>query len=146
VIPKVVEALVVWLRWPNEIELDLLDRNIDIGLWHTLAINPQTGGPYLSSRRLLVLLDELPDSSRFKKASERNGRRSRDEEVREDTHNEIALLRASFHVAYGGQDAAYKPYLYRDPIDEKIFAEREAAKAARGAQSINDFDAQLGHS
>lgn len=124
----------------------LAEYGLDIGLWHTLAINPQTGGPYLSSRRLLVLLDKLPDESEFKKASERNGRQSRKERVTEDLHNEIAWFRSSYYALKGGEKFAYKPHIYRDPLDEKVLAELAAEESARNQQSQSDFDAQLGYS
>ncbi|MGB3484025.1 MAG: hypothetical protein WBB07_17640 [Mycobacterium sp.] len=124
----------------------LAHRNVDIGLWHTLAINPQTGGPYLSSRRLLVLLDKLPDDSEFKKVSERNGRQSRQERVAEDLHNEIAWLRSSYYAVNGGKDAIYEPRIYRDPIDEKALAELKAEEDALAAQGVEEFNAQIGFS
>lgn len=62
------------MRWPDEIESDLLLRGIDIAHWHQLTINPETGCPRLSSRRLMVLLEHLPDTSEFKAAAERGGR------------------------------------------------------------------------
>lgn len=68
------------------------------------------------------------------------------QQVIEDLHNEIAWLRASYYVVNGGKDAAYKPRIYLDPIDEKIQAEREAEEAAQDAQSIDDFNAQIGYS
>jgi hypothetical protein len=114
-------------------------------LWHRLTINPDTGGPYLSSRRLLNLLEQLPDESEFKRLSERNGRRSRREEVADDTHNEISRLRASFHVAHGGKEAFYEPFIYRDPVDEKAIAERKAEEATRAVESQGDFESQLGY-
>lgn len=93
-----------------------------------------------------MVLDHLPDSSEFKKASDRGGRQSRAERVAEDHYNETAMLRASFHVAHGGKDAAYEPRRYLDPIDEKIRAEREAAQAAEDAEAAGDFDAAIGYS
>lgn len=114
-------------------------------MWHRLTINPDTGGPYLSSRRLLVLLEKMPDTSEFKKASERDGRQARSERVPEETYNEIARLRASFHAAHGGKEAAYEPDRYLDPIDEKLHAEREAARVERAESANADFEAQLGY-
>ncbi|MGQ9348951.1 hypothetical protein [Mycolicibacterium gilvum] len=118
---------------------------MDIGLWHSLKINPDTGGPYLSSRRLLNLLERLPEESEFKKQSERGGRQSRAERVREDTYNEIAKQRVSFHAAHGGEAAVYEPFLYRDPVDERLIAERKAEEAKRAIDSQGDFESQLGY-
>lgn len=137
----------MWSRWPDEIEADLwihCDKT-DIAWWHRLTLDPETGCPRLSSRRLLILLDKLPDSSEFKKQADRNGRQSRAERVAEDHHNETALLRASFHAAHGGKDAAYEPFRYRDPIDEKLRAEREAQEAAEDAEAAQRFDSEIGY-
>ena len=94
----------------------------------------------------MLLLDKLPDDSEFKRVSERNGRRSRSQEVAEDTHNELAWLRASFYAVHGGEKAVYEPSIYRDPIDEAILAEREAADAAMAERGVADFNAQIGYS
>lgn len=135
----------MWLRWPDEIEADLFaEYGVDIGHWHRLTLDPDTGCPRLSSRRLLVLLDKLSETSEFKKASERGGRQSRAERVVENTYNEIALLRASFHVVNGGKEAAYEPYRYRDPVDELAIAKREAAEAEEAAAAAAQFDADIG--
>lgn len=134
----------VWLRWPDVIEADLLGIGVDIGHWHRLTVDPETGCPRLSSRRLLVLLDNLPASSGFKKVADRHGRQTRGERVAEDTYNEIALLRASFHIVNGGRDAAYEPFRYRDPVDEKLRAEREAAEEAAAVEAAELFDSEIG--
>ena len=134
----------MWSRWPNEIEADLLAIGVDIAHWHRLTIDPETGCPRLSSRRLLVLLDKLPDCSEFKKSSERDGRQSRAERVAEDTYNETALLRASFHAAHGGREAAYEPFRYRDPIDEKLRADKQAQEANEDVEAAQRFESEIG--
>lgn len=58
VTPKVAEAIPRWRLFPREIEHDLsLYHNRDIGDWHEGR---------MTSRKLLVLLDGLPDDSWYK--------------------------------------------------------------------------------
>lgn len=133
------------MRFPEEIEDDLLRyRNIDIGLWHQLTINPLTGGPYLSSRRLLVIIEGLEDEGRYKKAA-RGGRQTRAERVAEELYNEVAILRASyFTVNTADGEGHYEPAILRDPVDEAEQARRDAEKAEALDRANQDFEAQMG--
>lgn len=133
------------MRYPEEIEDDLLAyRNLDIGLWHRLTINPLTGGPYLSSRRLLVLLEGLDDEGRYKKAT-RGGRQTRKERVQEETYNEIAILRSSYHTVNTEDGKGYyEPAILRDPVDEAEKARRDAEKAEQAEKANQDFESQMG--
>lgn len=134
------------MRFPEEIEDDLLaHRNIDIGLWHQLTINPLTGGPYLSSRRLLVIIEGLPEGGRYKTAA-RGGRQTRAERVAEEHYNETARLRLSYHVVNGGADASYEPIFCVDPIDEIEAARLDAEDEQYQAQAIADFESEIGFS
>lgn len=118
-------------------------RNLDIGLWHRLVINPHTGSPYLSSRRLLVILRGLPEKGRYKTAR-RGGRQSRAERVVEELYNETALLRASFYAVNGGPEYAYEPMTLADPVDEMEQARREAADAEAAKTAQARFEADIG--
>lgn len=71
-------------QFPREIEADLLFRGIDIGDWHRGE---------MSSRRLLVLVDALPDDSRFC-TERRDGDWSAKEYLDAAIVNELRLLRA----------------------------------------------------
>lgn len=134
------------MRFPEEIEDDLLaHRNIDIGLWHQLTINPLTGGPYLSSRRLLVIIEGLPEGGRYKTAA-RGGRQTRAERVAEEHYNETARLRLSYHVGTFGGEAAYEPIYIIDPVDERRQAELEAEDEQYQAQAISNFESEIGFS
>lgn len=137
----------VWFRWPEEIEDDLLAyRNLDIGLWHRLSINPDTGGPFLSSRRLQVVLEGLPAKSRFKTAL-RGGRQSRGERVVEELFNELARFRSSFHAANTEEGkGAYDPPVFRDPVDEIEHARQEAEDAEAAASAQERFESAIGFS
>ena len=60
-----VEACRIWRLFPAQIESDLaLHYGRSIGEWHRRDFT-------MSSRELLVLLDGLPETSKFKEASER---------------------------------------------------------------------------
>lgn len=102
-----------------------------------------TGGPYLSSRRLLLIVDGLPEASRYKTAK-RGGRQTRAERVAEEHYNELARLRLSYHVVNGGKDAMYDPIFCIDPVDELRQAEIDAATAEEQAQAISTFESEIG--
>lgn len=128
------------MRWPDIIENDLLQhKNIDIGLWHSLAINPLTGGPYLSSRRLLVLLEHMPEESEFKRIAERGGRWSLAQQIAAEGVNEQYRMRASYHAAHStdDNDVRFDPtdYEFVDPVIAQARAEAEAAEAEISAQT-----------
>lgn len=135
------------MRFPEEIEDDLLaHRGLDIGLWHRLTINPLTGGPYLSSRRLLVIIAGLPAKGRYKKAA-RGGRQTRGERVAEETYNELAILRSSYHtVNTENGEGYYDPVILSDPVDEAEKARRDAEKALHADRANQDFESQMGFS
>lgn len=84
-----------------EIEADLLFRGIDIFDWHTRRLN-EDGVPVLSSRRLLILIDNLPDDSEFKKFC-RGGDWSDAQYLVAGTLNEIRLMRTD-QAAISGRD------------------------------------------
>ncbi len=71
-------------QFPREIEADLLFRGIDIADWHQGR---------MSSRRLLVLIDALPDDSAFWR-ERRDGDWSAQEYINAAVVNELRLLRA----------------------------------------------------
>lgn len=133
------------MRFPEEIEDDLLRyRNLDIGLWHRLTINPLTGGPYLSSRRLLVIIEGLDEEGRYKTAN-RGGRQSRAVRVQEEHYNETALIRASYYTVNTEDGSGhYEPMILRDPIDEAEQARLDAEKAQQADRANQDFESQMG--
>jgi hypothetical protein len=64
-IPFVTEAVKLWRLWPTQIESGL-------SRYHRRSIGEWLRRDFtMSSRELLVLLDELPDESRFREAAER---------------------------------------------------------------------------
>lgn len=136
----------MWLRWPTEIEIDLLDRGYDIAHWHQLTINPETGTPRLSSRRLLTLLEFGPEDGPFKTAAERGGRWSSWKQMLAEIANEGYRFRSSYHAVNSTpeNDARFDPtkFEFLDPIDQEIRAKREAEEAA----AADEFNAQIGYS
>lgn len=78
------EAVVYMRQFPREIEADLLFRGIDIADWHQGR---------MSSRRLMCLIDALPDDSAYWK-ERRDGDWSAKEYIEAAIVNELRLLRA----------------------------------------------------
>lgn len=78
----------------------------------------------MSSRLLLVLLKELPDSSAFKRDSVRGGNWPVWLQLLKHLTNEMSLNRAAKYV---GSDNEYIPTLYADPI-ERTERAKEAAE------------------
>lgn len=133
----------LWLRWPEELETDLLVHyNLDIGLWHRLTINPDTGAPYLSSRRLLVLADRLPDKSEVKTAA-RGGRWPIETQMLSEIANEGLRLRASYHAAHSTDENDVRfdpePFYFVDPVIAKARAELEAVEAEIAEQTVPEL-------
>jgi len=90
--PKIVEAASIVRLYPNEIEADLAFRGIDIADWHRGD---------MSSRKLIALLEHLPDDSAFKRAH-RDGDWGFDEYISAGIVNELRLLRSD-QAAINGQ-------------------------------------------
>lgn len=122
--PKVWSALARIKHWPTQIEADLAYRGVDVGWWHRGTLDPD-GLPRLSSRRLLVLLDELPDHSAYKTAL-RGGNWPIWMRMLKTLTNETSLHRAGL---YAGGDDAYEPLLFIDPIEALERAEQAHATA-----------------
>jgi len=90
--PKIIEAASIVRLYPHEIEADLAFRGIDIADWHRGD---------MSSRRLIALLQHLPDDSAFKK-SHREGDWGFNEYMWAGIVNEVRLLRSD-QAAINGQ-------------------------------------------
>lgn len=106
--------------WPREIEADLLrEYQVDIADWHQGR---------LTSRRALVLLDQLSEESGYKTEFERGGNWPVWKCMLKDAHNEIALHRASL---YAGGENEYGPTQYLDPL--------EMRKRIEEAEEIQEF-------
>lgn len=102
-------AVIVQLRrWPKQIEADLQrEYRIDIADWYRGD---------MSSRRLLVLLDELSENSGYKREFERDGNWPVWQQMLKHLTNETSLNRAG---KYAGGDNAYEPTVYIDPREQR---------------------------
>lgn len=111
-IPKASDAFFIWRWFAREIDADLLRfYQIDIRDWFTGV---------LDSRRLLNLLEALPNESMFKKWAVRGGDWSEDQYVQARLVNETALARAD--------GKGYVPNLLKSPFE---LADDEAADTYR---------------
>ena len=106
--PKVWPAIVRVRNWPNQIEADLQHYyRLDIADWHTGK---------LSSRRMLALLEHLPEDSAYKTAFERDGQWPVWKQMLKTVANETTLHRASL---YAGGENAYDVQVYLDPLEQQ---------------------------
>ena len=113
-------------QFPHEIEADLAFRGIDIADWHK---------GIMSSRRLLALIENLPDDSAFKRAT-REGDWGFDEYLQAGLLNEVRLLRID-QAAINGQkmdaDLLESPaqIARRDELNREREVQREGILAQR---------------
>lgn len=110
-----------WLRFPTEIAADLRIHchGLEIADWHYGTRDPR-GWLVISSRRLLELIDNLPDRSAFKLA--RDGW-PEDTQILAKIHEENALYRASKYV---GGNNEYVPKVFIPPHERQIAADESA--------------------
>lgn len=98
-------AIVAWLLGPTALEADLLPK-ADIGDWHRGT---------LSSRRLLALIEHLPETSAYRLALSETGWTDATQIAAEHA-NEFAKYRASLYV---GTDHEYAPMVFLSPRDRQ---------------------------
>jgi hypothetical protein len=112
------------LRFPTEIESDLLDENRRIGEWHTYPAYFKNGSfvGRMSSRELLVILAHLPSDSEFKKAVSFDGW-SDNERVANATANWLSDLLRATTLAFGGED--YQAPKFLSPLERRELALEE---------------------
>jgi hypothetical protein len=111
-----------WLRFPTEIESDLLDKGRRIGEWHTYPKRFENGSR-MSSRELLTILKHLPSGSEFRKAVSFDGW-SDDMRVAASTANTLSELLRATSLAAGGED--YEPARFLSPLEVREIAEDDA--------------------
>lgn len=116
-IPKVWLAIVRIRNWPNQIEADLARYyQLDVADWHQGR---------MSSRKLLVLLQHLPDESEYKTEFERDGQWPISMQMLKAVANETTLHRASL---YAGGENAYSPQVFLDPHEQRERLEEAIAE------------------
>jgi len=99
----------------------------------------------MSSRRLLIVLQHLPEDWAFKTAV-RGGRQSRSQRVLEEQLNEQYRLRASYEAVASHGEVSWDPsdFAWYDPIDARERAEQQVAEAEEGQAATEDFYSDLG--
>lgn len=125
--PKVTDAFLIWRWFAREIEADLLRYyRIDIRDWFTGDMD---------SRRLLSLLDGLPDESTFKTWAVRGGDWTSAQYVQARMVNELALARAD--------GKGYSPNLVKSPVqiaDEQAETDYRGRRHAETLQQLQGGD------
>lgn len=125
--PKATEAFYAWRWFCREIEADLQRYyRLDIREWYSGATD---------SRRLLALLDGLPEESNFKTWAVRQGDWTEAQYVAARTVNEIALSRAD--------GKGYMPELVRSPLqmaDDQATDEYRRAKHSENLRQLEGDD------
>lgn len=115
-------------RYPTQIEADLhREYGVDLADWHR---------GNLTSRKVLVLLAELSETSGYKRDYERAGNWPVWQQMLKDLHKEAALHRASL---YAGGENEYEPRIYLDPVE----AARNAGEAAAEAEFYQESTEEL---
>ena len=114
-------------QFPREIEADLLFRGIDIADWHQGR---------MSSRRLLCLLDALPDDTAYWR-ERRDGDWSAREYINAAIVNELRLLRADQAAIHA--DSKMDVSLVESPSQQK----QDEDMAERMRQVRQHFKSQL---
>lgn len=104
---------------------------VDIADW-LQGTRDEHGRLKLSSRRLLVILEKLPDESEFKTWAQRAGDWTEAMMIAAETHKEIALNRASKYV---GSENEYVPMIFIPP-SERVAAARENAEELEAAMDL----------
>ena len=132
-IRKVWPAIVRIRNWPNQIESDLQRYyQLNIADWHQGA---------MSSRRLLALLEGLPEESAYKTAFERDGQWPVWQQMLKTVANETTLHRASL---YAGGDNAYDVQVYLDPLEQRQRMEEAMAEQEFREEATSELYGSLG--
>jgi hypothetical protein len=131
----VIQAIPLIKWYPGEIESDLSRyHRLDVADWHRGVV---------SSRKLLTLLEHLPEEAAYKRAL-RDGGYTQAEWMAAETHNEIARLRASYHAVNGGDDAVFEPFEFLDPRVSKLRAQQEIDELEDHERAEHELYAEIG--
>jgi len=122
-IPKASDAFALWCVFSREIESDLLRfYRLDIRDWFTGDMD---------SRRLIALLDGLPDKSMFKTWAVRGGDWSDQQYVQARLVNEVALSRAD--------GKGYVPAMLKSPMQTFVENSEDEYRNRRHADALNEL-------
>lgn len=113
-----------------------------------MTINPTTGAPYLDSRRLLVLLKKLPDTSEYKTQSERNGEYTDAEMFALTAHNELAQMHRNYLALTVDPEKwkDYEPNRFLSRLEREAYWSEKQEANAELEQGVADFNAEIGYS
>jgi len=121
--PKVSDAFNVWLYFSREIEADLLRfYHLDVRDWFSGVMD---------SRRLISLLDGLPDESSFKTWAIRGGDWTDDQYVAARLVNEVALSRAD--------GKGYMPSMLKSPMQIVVENSEDEYRSKRHHDALREL-------
>lgn len=141
--PKVKQAIFLWVQFPRAIASDLSRfHNRRISDWHR-GRRDEYGELLLSSYEMLELLSQLPSESALKTAL-RGGEWSEEEAMRALIANEMSSVRAILQVVHGGREAAKPPKVFRSLSERKELEEvdEEVEEARDAVFELADFSAK----
>lgn len=142
---KVREALLAWRKAPNQVETDLLP-TVDILDWHR-GTRDQYGTLKLSSRRLLALLRDLPESSAYRTLVERGGDWDETMFMWGRMATLLDRIFASYLAVHRNSDddsEPYEPFVWRSPIQLREHNEQLAAEAAEELDDVETLYSDFG--
>lgn len=126
-IPKVFDALLIWRWYCREIEADFQHHyNIDIADWVR---------GHMTSRRLIALLDGLPEESMFKRWAVRGGDWSEAQYLQARLVNEVALSRAD--------GKGYTPQLVKSPAQTAAADDDAEYRRHRHEQTLKELHGEV---
>ncbi|WP_234803481.1 hypothetical protein [Mycobacteroides abscessus] len=140
--PKVLDAIAIWCRYPDEIEADFEHTypRLDLGWWHRGDRN-EHGCMKLSSRKFLNLIYRLPELSEFKTNAAppfgRNGDWPELTQITAKMHNEIAKYVAS---RFSTEEHPCEYTVLNSPLER---AELAAEAAAQEQYQDEEYDKLL---
>ncbi|QQG96225.1 hypothetical protein HBE99_04610 [Mycobacteroides chelonae] len=125
--------MAVWRQQPLEIEADLFFRGVDIMDWHRGT---------MSSRRFLVLVSNLPETSEYKRSHSTTGWTDL-EEILAESHKVQAMNLLS---KYGKNDTKPELPLFIPPKERYARAVEAKERARIRKQVSGDLFSQIGWS
>ena len=143
------EALWMWRQFPRQIASDLLTLPGGRHIKHWLrGTRGSDGDLILSSYELLLILENLPETSAFKSQAERGGRWIPRQQMLAELVNESYRFRSSFQAANSENAEAGFDTADIEFVDPVVRAENDKAAAAKDAadgQAQNTFEHKMGY-
>ena len=94
-----------------------------------------------------MLLRKLPDTSEYKRQSERNGDYTEIETIWMETHNELARLHHAFRGANTPKEdwVDYDPPRFLSPLERVDYWADAEAEEHEATEAIDTFNAEIGY-